>query len=119
MDCVSVNHCPVVYETFRKNNITVIPSSGRGHEVKNGSPPTSHDTSILDGNLFATLQTEASAKTLALKPSKKQSRVCQLMDVTKRIWASDLYKSRAAGAVLKLENVLHDIVKENGGPTGR
>ena len=113
-----VNHCPIVKETFAAHDITMIPSSVRFHEVKNCSPPTSHDLSVLDGNLFAQLQSKASRNTLKVK-SSKQSETCELMDQTKKIWLSKEYKSRARRAVEKLPNALKAVLKAKGGPTGR
>lgn len=42
--------------------------------LASSSPPESHDTSILDGNLFATLQTEESCTALKLPKDPKKSK---------------------------------------------
>jgi hypothetical protein len=56
--------------------------------VENGSPPVSHNLSILDGNLFATFQHETSLKTLKSLPSNKQYEACELLDQSRKLWLS-------------------------------
>ena len=55
----------------------------------------SHDTSILDGNLFATLQTEASRMTLQLPNDPTKSKTVQLVEVTEKLWKSEKYQKKA------------------------
>jgi len=83
--------------------------------VECGPPPESHDTSILDGNLFSALQAEASC--LTLQP--KKSKTVQLMEVTEKLWKSDKYQKKAREAMEKLPSALKAIAATNGGPTGR
>ena len=52
-------------------------SAGKGHSVEGGSPPVSHDTSILDRKLFATLQTKTSRMTLKLPDDRKKSKTVE------------------------------------------
>lgn len=119
MDAVCVNHCEVVRDEIEKQGLRRIPSAGKGHNVLGGSPPTSHDTSILDGNLFATLQTEASRMALSLPKDPNKSKTVQLMEVTEKLWKSKKYKDKAKLAMKKLPHVLKDIIEADGGPTGR
>ena len=121
MDCVPVNHCPPVQAEFTDADMGLLLSAGRFHEVEGGSPPVSHDLSILDGNLFATLQSEAARKTLQALPKTKakHSAACELMEQTRRIWKSQKYQKKAKAAVAKLPNALKAVVKEKGGPKGR
>jgi hypothetical protein len=119
MDCVRVNHTKEVKDAFAEFGIEMIPSSGYTDKVKNGSPPTSHDFSILDGNLFNTFQTTVSMKTLALPPNPKQTMTCQLFDQIPIVWTSKKYRTKASKAVRKLPNALKAALRENGGPTGR
>ena len=79
----------------------------------------SHNTSILDGNLFATLQTEASRMTLKHSKDPKKSKTVQLMEVTEKLWKSAKYQRKAREAMKKLPNALKAIVATEGGPTGR
>jgi hypothetical protein len=87
--------------------------------VKNGSPPTSHDFSILDGNLLNTFQATVSMKTLALVPDPKQTMTCQLFDQIPVVWTNNEYRIKAAKAMRKLPNALKAALREKGGPTGR
>ena len=119
MDAVCVNHCPAVREELDRQGLRRVPSAGKGHNVEGGSPPVSHDTSILDGNLFATLQTEASRMTLKLPKDPKKSKTVQLMEVTEKLWKSEKYQKKAREAMQKLPHTLKAIVASNGGPTGR
>ena len=119
MDAVCVNHCKVVRDELKKQGLRPIPSAGKGHNVENGSPPVSHDTSILDGNLFATLQTEAARLTMQLPEDPRKSRTVQLMEVTRKLWKSEKYKQKARLAMTKLPNALKAILEADGGPTGR
>lgn len=122
MDCVPVNHCPAVREAFNKAGMKVIPSAGKGHNVPKGSPPLSHDLSILDGNLFATLQHDASRATLRAIDAGQvegQSETCELIDQTNKLWKSRKYKEKAKNAMKKLENAFKMVVECDGGPTGR
>ena len=107
-------------QTLAKFDISLIPSAGVHHNVKNGSPPTSHDTSILDGNLFNTFQHEVSVKTLKQKRRpEKQSVGCDLYDNIKRVWESERYRKKAKLAMKKLPHALQAILEAKGGPTGR
>ena len=54
----------------------------------------SHDTSVLDGNLFSMLQTEASRLTLQLPKDLKKSKTVQLMEVTEKLWKSEQKSTR-------------------------
>lgn len=119
MDAVCVNHCPAVRQELDRQGLRRVPSAGKGHNVEGGSPPVSHDTSILDGNLFSTLQTEASRLTLQLPKDPKKSKTVQLMEVTEKLWKSEKYQKKAREAMKKLPNALKAIVATNGGPTGR
>ena len=78
-----------------------------------------HDTSILDGNLFATIQTEASRMTLKLPEDQKKRKTVQLMEVIEKLWKSREYQNRARKAMKKLPNALKAIVTTNEGPTWR
>ena len=119
-DCVRVNHSPPVKKALAEFGVSPIPSAGEPHNVKNGSPPTSHDTSILDGNMFNTFQHEVSVKTLKQKSRpEKQSKGCDLYDNVKKVWESEKYREKARSAMKKLPNALRAIVKARGGPTGR
>jgi hypothetical protein len=71
MDCVNVNHRAPVAAEFDRQGFFRIPSSGHGHNIKNGPPPTSHDLSILNGI-----------------SDPRQSKTCQLMDMTEKLWKS-------------------------------
>ena len=119
MDAVCVNHCPAVRKELDRQGLRRVPSAGKGHNVEGGSPPVSHDRSILDGNLFATLQTEASRMTLKLPKDPKKSKTVQLMEVTEKLWKSAKYQRKAREAMKKLPNALKAIVATEGGPTGR
>ena len=118
-DCVKVNHCPAVEKAFKEFRIEMIPSAGCGHNVKNGSPPTSHDLSILAGNLFSTFQSKVSLNTLALPHSPRQTQTCQLFDEVTRLWKSPEYKKKAKLAMKRLPNALKAVIEADGGPTGR
>jgi hypothetical protein len=67
MDCVGVNHGMKVRMVAEKHGIEVIPSAVYPNNTPNGSPPTSHDISILDGNLFLTFQHDISQAALMRK----------------------------------------------------
>ena len=79
--------------------------------MKGGSLPVPHDTSILDGNLFATLQTEASRMTLKLPEDPKKSKTVQLAEVTEKQWKSMKYRNKACGAMKKLSNALMELLR--------
>ena len=119
MDAACVNHCPAVRKAIKEEGLRRIKSAGKGHNAENSSPPTSHDTSIFDGNLFATLQNEASRLTLQLPEDPKKSKTVQLMEVTEKLWKSKKYKEKAFAAMKKLPNALKAILDVDGGPTGR
>jgi hypothetical protein len=119
MDCVRVNHTQEVKRAFAEFGIEVLPSSGYTSKVIGGSPPTSHDLSILDGNLFNTFQTTVSQQTLALPADPKQTQTCQLYDQIEILWKSVEYRVKAANAMKKLPHALSAVLREDGGPTGR
>jgi len=74
--------------------------------------------SILDGNLFLTFQSDVSRMTLALPPDKKQSRACQLMDLTKKLWKNPIYRKKAAEAMKKLSHALNAVIATKDWPSG-
>ena len=113
------NHCPAVREELTRQGLRRVPSAGRGHNVGGGSPSVSHDTPILDGNLVATLQTEASRMTLKLPKDPLKSKTVQLMEVTEKLWKSEKYQKKAHEAITKLPIALKAIAAANDGPTGR
>ena len=120
MDCVKVNHCPKVRRCFEEWGIELYDSAGDPHNKENGFPPVSHDVSTLDGYLFSTFQHDVSRATLKRKHNPdKQGRACDLYDTIPRVWKSKKYKEKAAKAVEKLGNVLKEIIKVRGAPTGR
>ena len=71
------------------------------------------------GNLFATLQTEASRIALKLPEDPKKRKTVQLMEVTEKLWKSRKHQNKAPVAMKKLPNALKAIVATNGDPTGR
>ena len=118
MDAVLLNHCPVVRDEIVRQGLRRIPSAGKGHNVEGGSPPTSHDASILDGN-FSALQHEAFQLTLNLPKDPRKCKTVQLMQTTEKLWKSPKYKEKARMAMKKLPNALQAIIAAEGGPTGR
>ena len=78
--------------------------------MKEGLRQHDHDTSILDGNSFATLQTEASRTTLELPKDPKKSKTAQLMGVTEKLWKSAKYPRETRDAMKRLTNALTAII---------
>ena len=82
---------------------------------QHGSHPL--HTSIVDGNLFATLQTEAFSLALKLHEGPLKSNTVQLIEVTEELWRSQKYRDEARDAMNKLPRALKAIKAAEGGPT--
>jgi len=76
-----------------------VSSAGKGHNVQNGSPPVPNDTSVLDGNLFSTLQTEAYRLALQIPKDPEEAKPLQLMEVTEKLWKTGKYQKKAREAI--------------------
>lgn len=121
MDCVRVNHCPQVVETFENAFIEVWPSAGYPHNVKGGFPPTSHILSILDGWLFSPGQSQFSAYFKDYLKSLREtgeeildSEEVLLYKEVLKFWRRKPMQIKAAQAFDDYEGRLHEVIRTNG-----
>ena len=116
-DCVRVNHCEVVLDTFQDENIQVHPPASK---AIGGYPPYSHDCSILDGWLYADFQEEISEHCATMKHIKnRELRKTYLFDCVLDFWTSGIYDEMAAKAFRSYADQMHKIILNQGKATGQ
>lgn len=122
LDCVPVNHCGHVAQAFEDSGLELYASNGRGHNIPGGYPPTSHDCSILDGDLFANFQNEIS-KVMQEKFKDRDvngpSKTALLYEEIPRVWKTEQRRKEARIAVAKQARVLQRIREVGGAMTSR
>lgn len=121
MDCVRVNHCQQVVETFENAFIEVWPSAGYPHNVKGGFPPTSHVLSIMDGWLYSPGQDQFSKHFKGYMKSLRDSgetivdsEEVYLYKEVLKFWRQKPMQMKAAEAFEQYEDRLHAVLRTNG-----
>ena len=114
MDCVRVNHCQLVKETFENSFIRLYDSAGYPHEVSRGYPPYRPKLSILDGQMFSSYQHDISSVMKDLPSHETDTDEVLLYKEIPKLWKSKKYTDKAATAFRKYPSIIKKYIDNQG-----
>ena len=118
-DCVTVNRAPDVIAAFKEFGIEVYPSNGRGHYVRGGQAPYSHETNHENGSMLGTFQDDLAKRMRDLDSIATHTRVAQLYEEIPKLWRSAKYRRMAVKAGNSFAGICGAIRTKKGAPTRR
>lgn len=115
-DCVGVAHTKQCRDFLKSKDIELVDKGGRRGGKEGGYPPYSHDCSILDASMFATLQNEVSEFVIDKLNGSTDKEDCfkYIHEGVTKIWKTDKYTKLAQTHLKGYHARLQKIVQLEG-----